>query len=90
MKKNFNTKYLREELDLPWSALEDKIIDTLRWSAIHEIIFELDGKYWRTEYSCGLTELQDEGPWDYEDEVECEEVEKKIIQVESWVPVKEE
>ncbi len=89
MKKIFHKNYLIL-LGLPYEeTLEDKIIDIDRWSAIHEIIFEEEGKYWKTWYSCGLTEMQDERPWEYEEEIECEEVEKKTIQIEAWVPVKE-
>lgn len=87
MKKKFSKKYLTEELNLPLSALEDDIIDTSRWSINHEIIFEDNGKYWKTWYSVGATEEQEERPWDYEDEVKCTEVEKKIVQVERWVEV---
>lgn len=87
MRKKFSKKYLTEELNLPLSALEDDIIDTSRWSINHEIIFEDNGKYWKTWYSVGATEEQEERPWDYEDEVKCTEVEKKIVQVERWVEV---
>ena len=87
MKKKFSKEYLTNELDLPWTALEDKIIDCSRWSIHHEIIFEDNGKYWKTWYSVGATEEQEERPWDYEDEVKCTEVEKKIVQVERWVEV---
>lgn len=85
-KKIFKKDYLVEELGLPWTG-NYKIIETTRWSGIYELIFEDNDKYWRTIFSTGLTELQDESPWEYENEVECEEVEKKIIQVEAWVPV---
>ena len=73
-----------EEMDLPYEGtIEDRIIDTSRWSEIHEIIFEKDGKFYSAEYSCGATEGGDETPWEYNDEIECTEVEKKIVQVEN-------
>ena len=28
-------------------------------------------------------------PWEFEEEVECQQVEKRIIQVEDWAPVDE-
>ena len=87
MRKKFSKKYLTEELNLPLSALEDDIIDTSRWSIQHKIVFKDDEKYWKTWYSVGATECQDEKPWDDIDEVECTEVEKKIVQVERWVEV---
>lgn len=75
--------YLTEELNLPDSAIKDTITDTSRWSEHHEIIFAHDDKFYRTHYSQGLTEQQDESPWDYEEEVECTEVElvEKLVKV---------
>lgn len=90
MKKVFKKDFLRNELDLPWTALEDTITGTTRWSIWHSIVFEFDGKFYLANYSVGATEYQDERPWEYEDEVECIEVEKKQVSVEQWVPVKGE
>lgn len=95
MKKTFPKKELLE-LGLPYSydvdpervkILEDTIYDTSRWSELHELTFELDGVAYQTGYSVGLTELQDERPWEYETDVVCTEVELKAVTVEKWVPV---
>lgn len=77
--------FLKNELDLPYSAIKNDIVDTSRWSIHHEIIFEHDGKFYRTHYSVGATEYQDESPWEYDDEVECTEVELKQVMVTKWV-----
>lgn len=81
-KKPFNAEWLREEvLDAnifgsdTVEVVKDDIIDTSRWSIHHEIVFKYEDKYYRTTYSVGATESQDEIPWEYEDEVECEVVE---------------
>lgn len=87
--RKFKTDFLSEELDLPYGAIEDNITDSSRWSIYHEIIFEYEGKYYRTSYSCGATECQDEGPWDNEDSVVCTEVEEKEVLVKQWVPVED-
>lgn len=76
--------YLIEELGLPSRAIKDTIIDTSRWSEHHEIIFAHDGKFYRANYSQGLTENQDESPWEYLEEVECIEVELKEKLVKVW------
>lgn len=56
-------------------TISDEIIGHGRWSVHHEHIFEFEGKFYRTTYSIGATESQDESPYDYEpDEIECEEV----------------
>lgn len=89
-KKVFSKDYLKEELDLPYSHIvEDKVVDNTRWSIIHEIVFEDNGKFYQTEYSVGATEMQSEEPWEYEDEVECTEVELREVTVKKWMPIGE-
>ena len=61
-----------------------------RWSIVHEIVFEDKGKFYRTTYSVGATEMQWGKPWEYEEEVECEEVELKEVKVKKWIPVEDE
>lgn len=88
MVKTFDKDYLVNELDLPWTAEEDHIVDNGRWPIYHEIIFkDKDGKHYSTGYSVGATECQEERPWEYESHVECTEVEKRQVMVEKWVPV---
>jgi len=89
-KKVFSKDYLKDELDLPYSnTVVDKIIDTTRWSIVHEIVFENNGKFYQTTYSEGATEMQDERPWEYEDEIECIEVELREIKIKKWMPVED-
>ena len=83
----FKKDFLRYELDLPHSAKENKIVDNTRWSIVHEIVFEHEGKFYQTCYSRGATEQQEEAPWEYEDEVECVEVEQVEKVVKVWEPV---
>lgn len=75
--------FLIEELDLPYSSIYNEQVDTSRWSEVREIVFPFEGKFYRTSYSKGLTENQDESPWEYETDVECQEVElvEKIVKV---------
>ena len=67
--------------------VKDKIYDTTRWSELHEIIFKYRDKHYSATYSKGLTEYQDEYPWDYEPEVKCTEVVRKEVVVKKWVKV---
>ena len=83
MKVNFKKTELLD-LGLPYSALEDTILDQTRWSTIHQIIFKKDEIYYRTTYSAGSTEQQYEEPWEYEELVRCEEVHKVSKVVEVW------
>lgn len=72
-------KFTREEmldiLDDEESIVSDEITDKLRWVIVHTLIFKRDGKLYKTYYNVGATENQDEGPWEYDDQVECVEVE---------------
>ena len=86
-KIKFSKDYLTNELDLPYSAIYDEITDNSRWSIYHTCVFENNGKFYTTGYSVGATECQDESPWDYEDEVECTEVELKEVVLKKWVTV---
>lgn len=76
--------YLLNELDLPDKAIKDTITSTSRWSEYHEIIFSYNDKFYKTHYSQGLTEYQDESPWENEEEVECTEVELVEKTVKVW------
>lgn len=87
MEKMFNREFLREELGLPYEALEKNIVENTRWSIVFEIVFEYEGKFWKTWYSEGATEYQDERPWEFEKEVKCYEVYKAKTVKEDWVEV---
>lgn len=69
-------EYMLDEVLGSDDVVRDEIVGTRRWSIDHEIIFKHEGKLYRTNYSVGATESQDEGPWEYETNgVECTEVE---------------
>lgn len=88
--KVFSKDYLMDELDLPYeNTIVNRIVDTTRWSIIHEIVFEDNGKFYMTTYSEGATEYQDERPWEYDDEIKCTEVELKEVKVKKWIPVED-
>lgn len=88
MVKTFSKDYLVNELELPYAAIRDKIVDNGRWSIYHEIVFEdKDGKHYSAGYSVGATESQDESPWEYNSQIECTEVEQKPVTIIEWVPV---
>ena len=88
-KKIFSKDCLVNELDLPYSAISDEMLDNDRWSIIHSCVFEYNGKFYETSYSVESTECQDESPWDYEDNIECTEVELKEVIVKKWTPVED-
>jgi hypothetical protein len=58
-------------------VLVDQVVSTGRWATTHRFVFQPDdsAKLYETEYSKAATELQVERPWEYQDEVECSEVE---------------
>ena len=83
----FKKDYLLYDLNLPSNAIEEKVVDVTRWSIVYEIIFKIEDKFYSTIYSTGATEQQCEGPWEYEDDIECTEVHEveKIVKV--WEPI---
>ena len=85
MEIKLDKEYMINELDLPASALLDEITDTSRWSIHHRIIFAYQGRFYETYYSEGATEMQDESPWEYDNQVDCYEVEIKEVKVKKWV-----
>lgn len=85
--RTFTKEFLTNELDLPGSAIEDEITSTSRWSEHHSIIFEFQGKFYSTGYSCGATEMQDERPWQDENEIDCMEMKLATVKVEKYVPI---
>ena len=94
MKRTFDKDFLVDELGLPYedgdNIQSDYIVDTTRWSEIHDLIFKYEDKFYQTSYSVGATECQDERPWEYDDEVECTEVHKVSVQMSVWKPVEVE
>ena len=74
----FKKDFLMDELGLPYNSsiiMRNRCVDHRRWLAVYELIFEHKGKFYRTKYDQGLTECQEDRAWDYEDEIECDEVE---------------
>lgn len=91
MTKNFSRKYLVEELKLPYNSIYEQPIEATRWSIIYVIVFQdKDGSYWKTSVSLPATEIQDEEPWEFEDEVECERVKFGWIRKKEWIPIEQE
>ncbi len=65
-----------------FKLITDTIIGHSRWSVEHELIFQYNNKFYKTHYQRGATEMQDERPWEYQDDIECQEVkpmEKTIV-----------
>lgn len=70
----------------PAEIISDEITDTSRWSVYHECIFKIGERYFRTDYSRGATEMQDEAPYEYDgDYIEVTEVVPKEVTVIQYV-----
>jgi hypothetical protein len=55
-------------------VISDTIGDTGRWSVHHTLIFKFEDKFYRSYYSRGATENQDEHPFEHDNEVHCVQV----------------
>jgi hypothetical protein len=67
--------------------VSNTIIDHSRWSVHYELIFkDQEGRYFRTSYSKGATEYQDESPFEYDKAmIECTQVKQQFVKVATWV-----
>lgn len=54
------------------TVYEKNITTTSRWSTFYDVVFRVNNKFYKTSYSEGSTEMQDESP--YQDSGEWEEV----------------
>jgi hypothetical protein len=69
----------------------NEMVDTLRWSSVHRLIVKDGaGKLWEASYTRGLTENQDERPFEDQAEVEFREVEKVPVTSYEYRPAKSE
>ena len=79
-----------EEADPEWGleVESNEQIDSNRWSSIHRLVVrDKDGKLWAATYSQGLTENQDESPFEYNNEVEFTAVEKVPVTTYEYRPL---
>ena len=83
---------LLKELDVPWGGkcvVEDKIVDTTRWTVVHEVVFAYEGRHYRVDVHAPATERQDDmDPFNECDPVTCIEVEQVERLVKVWEPVR--
>jgi len=64
-------------------VMYNKIMGKSRWDAHYEMVFKCEDKFYKTSYTRGLTEYQDNQPYEYdEDEIECQEV--KQVEIRTW------
>lgn len=64
-----------------WKMINDEIYDTGRWSEFHESVYLYisSNKFYKFNWSVGLTEMQDERPYEYDNIVKPIEVVPKDI-----------
>lgn len=65
-----------------FDVISDEIYETRRWVSAHEVIVKnkITGKFYHSCYEQGLTESQDQSPYEYEEPIfrEVFKVEKKL------------
>lgn len=72
-------------MNLPEGAIEDTIYDGCSVFNKHLIIFEWNGKFYKTKYTSKRQGLM--SPWLHKDEVECIEVVGKEVKTIVWEEV---
>jgi hypothetical protein len=97
-RKAFKKSFLREMLDS--GGVEDIHVrrrrgkrrhvnsTRRRWVEERRLVFESEGRHYAVDYTVGLTEMQDETPFEFDPpEIVCEEVWPVQKTVTVWVPV---
>lgn len=69
--------------------LLDKRTGSSRWMEQRRVVFRYKDKIWQAHYDVGLTEMQETCPFEYDDEIECTEVEpyEKVVTSIDYRPV---
>ena len=69
-----------------WQKIRVDIVDSTRWSIVYEGVFLHipSNKHYLLGWRKGATEMQEEQPFEYEDEVEAKEVELVEVVVKQW------
>lgn len=77
--------------NLLFELVKKELCDTSRWSIEYMRIYkELNSdKFYRTFYSTGATEMQDESPYEYEDSVVFDEVIQVPVQTYQYMTQEE-
>lgn len=53
-----------------WTVVRNALLDTSRWSSIHELVIRNEAdEYYMTTFTQGLTECQDERPFEEDEPV---------------------
>lgn len=74
----------------PYEGTPLEVVDTgddgkvSRWSCGGWVVFKYKGKHYQADYTYGATEVQDEQPWEDDDEVTCPEVAKLAKVIHTW------
>ena len=82
IKKTFDVKYLKEELELPWEGIYDEALEEHRWSVLHLLVFRdpADDLLWEVTYNSGTGD-DGEAPWEYDTTVVSTQVEPYEVTV---------
>lgn len=92
--RNYKSEDLRNLLydDGPdnLTVLQNKQHASGRWSSHHYLVFldATDNTMWGVSYSQGLTEYQDEQPFDHADEQVCHQVEPYQVTITKYREIK--
>jgi hypothetical protein len=59
-------RLLEDDIPDNYAKISERVTGTGRWSIRYELIFRHNNQFFRTNYSVGATESQDESPYEYE------------------------
>ena len=78
MVRKFNKEFMQaiawNEQDDDVQIIQNEIDGHSRWEIYYRVVFKYEEKFYASVYSMGATEQQDSQPYEYDDEIECQEV----------------
>ena len=87
--KEFMKNLAYDEQDETVKVLKREQVDSRRWMANYEVVFEFEGFLYMSNYDMGLTENQENEPYEYDpDMIECTLVEAYEKTITYYKPIK--
>lgn len=68
-------------------VLLDEVVDHMRWSVVHRVVFMFEGEFFEVTYEDGATEYQEVDRWGHGDTVTAKRVRPKTVTTVTFEPI---
>lgn len=84
--RTFSHEFM-DENDYPYSLIAQEYVDSHRWYDVFTGVFEFEGKHYQVAYLTPSTEMQEEDPWDNDEEIVATQVVLLPVVRKEWTAV---